>query len=199
MALAMDLPTTEDFNTGGGNFLTTPGKFHALIQHAEENAMRGEKMVKGFMLELQVVLPAELAGQTHKLYLGNPDPSHKDGGAFSLKKQVAALIATNVVTPSDLGKKGVDIDPAKAHDMQVCIELELGKPSEKDGKRYLDMAYANIYHVDDPRAKSYPKDADTLAMIPAEYRCGEAFFAPLMQKPTAKPAQRVDDKDFEGL
>ncbi len=199
-SMVMDLPTNEEFNSGGGNFMRDEaGKYHMVVIHAEENAMRGEKMVKGFMLELSVQAPAEHATKTFKMYFQNPDPSFKDGGAFALKKQVAALIAANVIAPSDLGKKGLQIDISKAANQQLLVNLELGKPSQTDGKRYLDLAFSDIYHVDDPRAKSYPREKDLLELIPAEVRREEAFFAPLLTQSKKAPVQRVDDADFDGL
>ena len=196
MGLALDLPTAEDMNTGG-TYLTTPGKYHCLIVHAEENPTRNDKLVKGFLLELAVQNAGDQQGMTFKAYFANGDPAHKDGGAFALKKQVAALIASNVVGPADLGKAGVEIDVEKAKDSQVLVELALGQPDKTTGKQYLDIAYANIFHIDDPRAKTFPKDADTISLVPKEYRRSEDFFAPLMVKPKAAPKPK--DTDFDGL
>ncbi len=196
MSLTMSLPTAESMNSGG-TFLQEPGKYHFSILHAEENPTRNEKLVKGFMFELAVQAPANMQGMTFRAYFTNGDPAHKDGGAFALSKQVAALIAANVVTPSDLGKANVEINAGDAKDHQVVAELSLGKPSERDGKRYLDVAYANIFHVDDPRAKAYPKDANALEWIPKACRRDEAFFAPLLVKKA--PAPKMKDEDFDGL
>lgn len=198
MGLALDLPTAEDMNSGG-TYLTTPGKYHCLVVHAEENPTRNDKLVKGFLLELAVQNAGEQQGLTFKAYFANGDPAHKDGGAFALKKQVAALIAANVVTPADLGKAGVEVDVEKAKDSQVLVELALGQPDARTGKQYLDIAYANIFHVDDPRAKAFPKDANTLELIPKAHRRDEGFFAPLMVKPKTTSVQKPKDEDFDGL
>lgn len=194
--MLLEAPTVEDLNSGG-NFLNTPGKYHGAIMHAEENPTRNDKLVKGFMFEVAVQNQGEHCGNTIKLYFQNGDPTHKDGGAFKTKCQVSALIAANVITPSDLGKQ-VEIDPAKALNHQVCFAIALGKPDEK-GRQWPELDFANIFHIDDPRAKSYPKDAEALAIIPKEFRRDEAFFAPLMAKPVAKKTQRLEEKDFEGL
>jgi NifU-like protein involved in Fe-S cluster formation len=196
MSFVLTAPSPEEFNSGG-NFLNTPGKYHGAIIHAEENPTRNDKLVKGFMFEVAVQNQGECCGQTIKLYFGNGDPSHKDGGAFKTKCQVSALIAANVIAPSDLGKQ-VEINPESALNHQVCFEIALGKP-QQDGKQWPELNYANIFHVDDPRAKAYPKDEEALSVIPKEFRRDEKFFAPLMAKPAPKKTQRVDDKDFDGL
>lgn len=198
MAVAVELSTAEDMAGGGGDYLEKPGRYHMMVVHAEENAKMGDNIVKGFMYELAVQAPKELAGQTVRVYFRNPDSTHKDGGKMARAKQSNALLAANVVTPSDLGKtKEVNAEDAK--DNQLCIELALGEPNSKTGKQYLDLNYANIFHVDDPRAKSYPKDSDILSLIPKEYRRDEGFFAPLMVKPKTTSVQKPKDEDFDGL
>lgn len=200
MALVMDIQTAEEAASSGGTFLNAPGKYHGVIMEAVENAMRGDKMVKGFMFEV-AVHGAEKAnegelGKTIKLYFGNGDSSHKDGGRFMESKQTAAMIASNLISVEDLGKKGMSIEVENAKNHQVMFEIELGKP-DANNKRWPDLAHANIYHVDDPRAKSFPVNAEVL--VHAEnFRRDEAYFAPLIKaKPV--PQQKITDADLEGL
>lgn len=200
MALTMDLQTAEEAASSGGTFLNVPGKYHGVIVDAVENPMRNDKMVKGFMFEVAVhgadkANEAEL-GKTIKLYFGNGDASHKDGGNFARSKQTAAMIAANLITPSDLGKAGVSIEVENAKNHQVMFEIELGKP-DSNSKRWPDLASANIYHIDDPRAKSYPRNAEVIELA-KNFRRDEAFFAPLIKaKPI--PQQKVTDDDLAGL
>jgi hypothetical protein len=200
MALTMDLPTAEEAASSGGTFLNKPGKYHGVIMLAEENAMRGEKMVKGFMFEVAAhgveKGNEEEIGKTIKLYFGNPDASHKDGGKFSLSKQTAALIASNAIAPADLGKKGVSVDVEACKNHQVMFEIELSKP-DANQKRWPDLAYANIYHIDDPRAKSWPKNAEILELA-KDFRRQESFFESIIKAKPA-PQQKVTDSDLEGL
>lgn len=206
MALTMDLPTAEEAAISGGTFLELPGKYHVSVIHAEENAMRGDTMVKGFMFEVAAhATESDAAHQaeitkTIKLYFGNGDPAHKDGGKFAQSKQVAALIAANVISPSDLGKKGLKIDIESAKNHQFFVQLELGKAMETGknvGKRYLDLAFAHIYHIDDPRAKAYPRSAELLEFA-KDFRRNEAFFEPIIKAKPA-PQKRVTDDDLAGL
>lgn len=198
--LDMSLPTAEDAATTGGTFLELPGKYHFVVIHAEANPMRGEKMVKGgFLLEAAVHATekgkeSELE-KTIKLYFYAGDPTHKDGGKFAQAKQVAALIATNVIKPEQLGQQvSIDVESAKNH--QFVAQLELGKPNH-DGKQFLDIAFTNIYHLDDPRGKSYPRNAEIVEFV-KDFRRDEAFFTPIIKaKPT--PQKRVTDDDLAGL
>jgi hypothetical protein len=65
------------------------------------------------------------------------------------------------------------------------------------------MAYCNVYHVDDPRVKDWPKDAIALGLLPATLRKkaeefetkkpgggnGGSTTAGQTAKPTAPPSQ----------
>ena len=194
-----DAPTAEEAATGG-NFLELPGKFHAVIQHAEENAMRGEKMVKGFMLEIAVHgteagKECEI-GKTFKLYFANGEPTHKDGGKFMRAKQLAALVAGNALDPSKFGQK-VTIDLEGMTNHQVCVKLSLGDV-QPNGKQYLDLDGASIFHIDDPRAKSFPKNAEILEHA-KNFRRDESFFDALVKAKPSPAPKRLTDDDLSGL
>jgi hypothetical protein len=206
--LTMDFLDVEEMQSSGGNFVDLEGKAHCTIQEVEVNAMRGEKIVRGFLfvLAVQAFEPKQKAtkevadsqvGRTFKMYFANGDPTNKDGGKFAQKKQAAALIAANVITPADLGKKGVDIDFERAINHQVCVEFALGKP-DSNNKQWIDLHYDNIYHVDDPRATSFPKNAEILELA-KDFRRPPEFFAALIKKADPKPKQKVTDEDLEGL
>jgi hypothetical protein len=206
--LTMDFLDAEDMQSTAGNFVDMEGKAHCTIQAAEVNASRGDKMVKGFMYELVVQafepiskVSKEVANsqlnRTFRMFFANGDATNKDGGKFAQKKQAAALIAANVISPSDLGKKGVEINVGNAVNHQVCVQFALGK-EDNNGKRWIDLFFDNIYHVDDPRAASFPKHADVL-ILAKDFRRNAEFFAPLTKKAEPKPKAQVTDEDLEGL
>ena len=60
------------------------------------------------------------------------------------------------------------------------------------------MNYANIYHVDDPRAAAFPKDKEALALLPAELRKKPEFFDAIASKSKVAPAMKPKKKMYLG-
>lgn len=171
MALQFEMP---DEVATGGDFLSTPGKYHCSIveTHEEPKYHGGDKKgqpVDGFRVKLSV-LNGPNAGKTTNVTFYNPKMNSRDGGKFSLQKQAAFFIAAGLVDPSKLGQK-VEIKLEDAINRQVFVELE----GDDEGK-YVDLAWANIYHVDDPKAASYPRDEKSLAILPKSMRLNAAVF-----------------------
>lgn len=159
------------------------------VDGIEENPTLGDKIVRGFRVKATALDGPEKGGSLALLF-ADGDATHKDKGEFARKKQAAMLIAANLLDPKDLGKD-VDINLEEGEQAQFFVELE---PSSRDEK-YLEIRYANVFHIDDPRAKAYPRDKELLEMA---VRREESFFAPLLKKKqTTKPA--VKDDDFDDL
>lgn len=189
----MDMP--EDVASGGGNFLTKPGAFHFIVTDIRAGQMHNGDMLDGFSVELQA-RSGEETGKSVNVNLRNGQLTHKDGGEMCRKKQAAFLIAANVIQPSQLGQRGVKIDLDVARGQQMCAELELGDPDAK-GRRWLDVRFSNMYHVDDPRAANIQKCDEELSLIPSNLRHPPEFFESLVAK-KAKPKPASED-DFAGL
>lgn len=203
-----EMDTAEDMETGGGEYMDAPGRYHFAVNGVFPDKMpNSDDLLKngGFSIEFVCLAgtdPSQVQKKTNIIF-NNGHDSHKDGGKMCRQKQTAFCIAANLLTPSDLGKKGVKIELEKALGAQMVVEMELGD-ERPNGKRYLELAYSNIYHVDDPRAKDVPKDEAMLKAIPDAYRHvgDQAFFAPLLKKKEASgqaAAPRATDSDFEGL
>lgn len=193
MSFALDLAP----ELGSSTMLDTGGKFHFVIKDIEENPILGSTPVRGFQVELEVVAPAELAEKTVRLLFSNPDLSHKDKGDFARQKQTAFVIAANVVDISKMGQS-VEVDLSTAVGQHVLAEVEM-RPSQKDPtKSFPELRFSNIFHVDDPRAKGYPRHDETLKLVGAP-RQHEQYFAPLMKKKTPPPTTKATDDDFAGL
>jgi len=193
MSFTLEMPT----ELGSSSMLEVGGKYHGVVKEVEENPILGDKPFRGFQVELEIVAPAEHAEKTARVLFGNPDLSHKDKGEFSRAKQASFVIATNVV---DLGKLGqsVDVDLSSAIGQHVLIELEM-KASQKDpSKHFPELRYSNVFHVDDPRAKGYPRNDEALKAVGAP-RQPESYFAPLMKKKSPPPTTKATDEDFAGL
>jgi len=176
MGFVMDVP--EDVG-GDSDFMTEPGAFHFLVTDVRNGKDSKGEMLSGFSVELEAITGKE-KGKKVNLNLYNGELTHKDGGEMSRRKQAAFLIAADVLRVDQIGKKGVQVDLEAAKGSQICADLELGDPSEKTGKRYLRIRFANFFHIDDPRAEKIVKDAETLGIIPGSMRHKPEYFAPLL-------------------
>ena len=205
MGFTFDAPESLE----GSTYMDKPGRFHFLVTDVREGRLpKGDQGIEGFSVELEALAGSEPSqvGKKTNIVLRNGQPGHQDGGAMCRRKQAAFLIAANLLTPSGLGRSGYDLDLEKARGAQIIAELELGD-EQSNGKRYLELAYANIYHVDDPRAQPVPKAEESLGSIPEAFRHvgDEAYFAPLMPKQqqasaaAASSAKGSSNGDYEGL
>jgi len=140
-------------------------------------------------------------GKQFTLKLIDGKLSHKDEGKNAFAKQAAFLIASDVITPDQLGK-AVDYEVEHAVGSMLFLDLILGNPSS-DGKQYLDLNYMNVFHVDDPRAKKFPLDAaqkERIAGIKADFRHkDESYFAKLVAKKEQVKKEPAAKADFSDL
>lgn len=182
MGFEFDAPDQDDMQQGASNYLEAPGIYHAMVTAVYEGTQppkaNGEaKVMDGFSCTLDI-LAGTVKGQDGKianLRFWNPKLTSKDGGKFARKKQAAFLIATGVIAPDQLGKR-VSVDLKNAAGQQVVLKLELGEKSD-EGKQYLDLAFTDIWHIDDPRAAACPKDEKAVGLIPKEMRRSAEYFA----------------------
>lgn len=172
--MKMERPKEMPHERSGGNYLEEPGKYHCLVIEGAETVKFGDNVDDGLTLKLSVLTPGPHKGMIYELKLGNPTfKTSEKGREWILRKQAAAVIACGLATEAEFDRGDVNINAADAADRQVAIELEM------DDKKYLQLVWANIYHVDDPRAKSFPWNDAALKLIPAAHRRKpESFPAP---------------------
>lgn len=204
--MAYEFDATDDVG-GEGDGLKAPGVYHMVITTVHDGASNKGKAIDGFTIDLAVLNDGPEKDKAFHLALFNADLSKsEESQVWSRKKQTAFFIACNLMRPDQLGKR-VSIDLAKAEGHQIIVDLQ---EEEYEGKTNLRLAYANIYHVDDPRAAKHPKDAASLSIIPAEFRHpkeggdGEAYFAKLAKKPSdgngsAVPAKTLSSSELDQL
>lgn len=184
MALSFEMP--EEIGGGGGNFLREPGKFHFVATKMDESpSWPSGEPIDGYKVVGEVLADTkggQCIGQEAEIIFSNPNPLHKDGGAFGRKKIAACMVALGFAGPVNMGKS-IDADLEEGIGRQFFAELELRKDESGEvyltarGNTVLELAFANIYHVDDPAAKNYPRDEASLAAIPAAHRITDpAFF-----------------------
>lgn len=196
MSFAME--TTEDIGgSGSDQYLNEPGTYHMIVTSVGENEGPKGNPIDGFTVGLSV-LDGTAKGQKDKstnLCLFSPDQSKSDKSQeWARKKQTAFVIASGLLDLKKLGGK-VQIDLQTAVGRQIIATFE----SDDSGK-YMQLSYANIYHVDDPRAANFPKDKEALAIIPKELRKESTYFASLLKKgESTKTASRLSNSDLADL
>jgi hypothetical protein len=206
MSYEFDLP--EDLDNEGGKYLSEPGTYHLVIEQVNEGTGPNGKAIDGFSLECRVMAGtvAEQEGRGTTLTFWQPNLTGSEESQKATKRQNAALfVACNQVDPTQLGKRAsIDIGKLQGEHMIVTLERRMDK-DELTGKytvpsKFLRINYASIYHVDDPDAAGFPKDAEALTTIDRAKRRPAEWFAFKSKKsaPAPKPKQETSD-DFDNL
>lgn len=196
------LETTEDIGgSASDQYLSEPGTYHCVITSVAENEGPKGNPIDGFTVGL-AVLDGTVKGQKDKsknLCLFSPKESKNTNESkddklqeWARKKQTAFAIAAGLLDLSKKlgGKVAVDLNEAVGRQIVITFEND-----EYEGKTRLQLSYANIYHVDDPRAEKFPKDKEALSLIDKSFRKPAEYFAPLMKKSDKKPAESRLSKD----
>ena len=160
--------------------------------------------MEGFRVDF-AVLDGTVAGQKDKQFdimFFKPKLTDKNGGEFAKRKQARFAIATGILPRSEPGKR-VTVDLQKANGRQLVVELEHQKDQQTgQPTKFVQLAWANIHHVDDPAVAKVPKDATALALLPAELRKNPQDFARQPdgqgngKSKAAKPAPAVNLDDL---
>lgn len=194
--------------SGSSNFLEHDAKNEGWYLFTVVDAHEGQykagkdklEMMDGFSFEVEVV-GGPNDGKLFQLKFYDGKLTSKDQGLFALQKQFAALVATDVCNPTQLGTE-FECDPTESIGALFVAKLALGNPGN-DGKRYLDLSYSDIHHVDDPRAASVKLDDEQrarVAKIQAKFRHPGDYFAPLLKKKEAsKSTEKAAKPNFDDL
>ncbi len=189
--MALDFDAPDDFG-GDSQFLSDPGKYHCLVQSVTQGATPKGTAIDGFCVTFEV-LGGEVEGQKGKtINVTYFDPKITDSDKkVKLTKQQRSkfFLATNLLDPSRKGQS-VRIELEKAVDQQVVARFEIDDYHSKDGKTYLRIGNAelDIWHIDDPNARTCPKNEQALALIPAALRRKPEFFDLIYAKKQAAAA-----------
>lgn len=182
MGMSFDAP--EDLSGGDSNRLSEPGTYHLVITNVCEGEGPNGKPCDGFTFEADVLAGTVegCAGKTVKETIFAPNmKSSDDAQKMSRKRLAAFFIATDVMTPDQLGKS-VNIEVSAAVGKQLVAEFDRQMEKDAAGKytvpsKYIQISYANIYHVDDPDIKDIPKSKDALGMRDAGSKHDASYFA----------------------
>lgn len=176
MGLTFDAP--DSLPSGGGNWIDKPGTYHLMITATNEEPIskKDKKLIDGFTVDLQslegTVRDADgkftEKDKTISLTFYNPQITDKNEGLWARQKQAAFFVATGLMTEEQLGQQGIKITLSEAVGRQVVATLE--ENIGTDGKKYIRLAFGDIFHIDDPRAARFPRNEKAIAFIPSAYR-----------------------------
>jgi hypothetical protein len=181
------------FNTVSGDQLNTtrrvtPGWYHAVLVAVTESDKADSLAVKGDVLAGKPNDPKEtdVAGCGFNLTFWFPKASDTEQQQEKTNAKLTALfIASDLVTPEQLGQP-VEIEPSNATGRHVLVHIrfkqkkvtENGKEIWVDDPQFLDLAFNDILHIDDPAGANVPKNVGALKFIDAKYRHPDAkYFA----------------------
>lgn len=194
----MEFDAPEEIG-GGGNFLNAPGTYHLHIDQVLEGQSASGKIIDGFTASVSCLdgtvrenNKCTEIGKTCNITFFSGKLTDKDKGQFARVRQAAFLVAANVIQPSQLGQR-ITIDLQKACGNQIVVTLEHDEQDTE--KKYLRIAGASCYHVDDPRISGVPKAADALKLISAACRHDKAWFENVIKR---KPKAEGEHKSGNG-
>jgi hypothetical protein len=191
MAFTLDLPETIPSSSR----VEEPGTYHVVVTEVEEEPRdKSGALLEGFKVHFEVLdgttrvnNVCSQRGFTHEHMFFTPRPSDSEGSIkWNRAKQAAILLATGLTSKEQLGKS-VQVNLADMQQKQCVINLVRSNRDE----RYLEVAFANIYAVDDPKVAAVPKDVAALRLIGKEAAAAPApTTAAAPAKPATKPAAR---------
>lgn len=190
----VSIPTVGGDQLAPGSKRAVPGWFHINITQIGET----EKL-NGLTIHLTVLAgkpndPAvtDFVDSTCQLTFWYADASRtEDEQARSNAKLTALLIATDLITPAQLGQP-VEVNEQLAVGCHALVHLRYKQKKEGDkwvdDTRYLDLAFSDILHIDDPAGKDVPKNIAALKFVPAARRHPDPKYFAFKAKPSAAAA-----------
>jgi hypothetical protein len=180
----MEFDAPEDFSQEG-NGLREAGKYHVVVLSVEENPTNKDgKLIDNAVFRASLaVLDGTAPNQKDKqfdLIFFAPKMTHKDRGEMA--KMKIWFFANSIGCGSIVNGRMV-LDFAQAVGRQTCMDIEMQERKYKDNSgaektaHEPSLVYCNVYHVDDPRVKDWPKDATALSLLPAGLRKKPEEFA----------------------
>lgn len=195
--MALTVATVEGNQLHTSARRVTPGWYHAVITQSKETDKCDGVNIHGDILAGKPDEPidGEVAGSSFQLTFWMPDMSKsQEQQDRTNAKLTALLIAVDLITPAQLGQP-INFEPAHAVGRHVLIHVrykqkkveENGKETWVDDTRYIDLAFNDILHVDDPAGANVPKNVSALKYIPAGLRHTDKSYFSFKAKPGTEP------------
>lgn len=192
--MVMEVDAPENFDQEG-NGLREPGKYHCVVFGIEEDPTnRDGKLIDNAVFRASLaVLDGTTPGQRDKqfdLIFFGPKLTSKDHGEMARKK---IWFFAYAIGCGEIVNGKMRLDFSQAASRQCCMEIEMQEREWKDEKGVIrksfdpQLHYCNVYHVDDPRVKDWPKDMVALGLRPAGERKKPEDFHAKQQQKTQRP------------
>lgn len=174
MPFEMEMP--ESFDTGG-SFLTEPGTYHLAVLNVDEQPQaKNGQLLDGFRVDFEVLAGPHAKKQVEVTFW-NPKLTDKNNGEMAKKKQGRFVTNTGLVAAAKPGER-VTVDLQQAKGRQVIATLAQRENQNDPSKKYIDLNFADIWHVDDPAAPNCDRNQDALKLLPKSLRRDPASFKP---------------------
>lgn len=190
--MGFDYEAGGDASTGA-SWVSEPGTYHFIVTDVDETPTNKDGQLRpnaAFAVSLSVG-DGTVAGQQNKtmnVTFYHPKPDSQDGGAMVRKKMDRLFIACGLVTEEEVKHKvRKNIDLQDLCGRQFIAQLE--EDVRQDGKRFLQIRFAEIYHVDDPAMQAIPRNKELLAIIDPKLRRLPGRNGDTLTPPKAPPKQ----------
>lgn len=144
------------------HFLEKPGWYHFIATDVNDapTSQKGD-VVDALKVSCQVLAGTEASQKKREFspWLNNPNPAHKDGGAFCNRVHLRLARALGILPQAKPGE-AVEIVWANGQGRQFVAKVVTR--TNQDGREGLQIDGAHIYHVSDDEVKDVPKDAAAL-------------------------------------
>mgnify|MGYP000414382672 FL=1 len=109
-------------------------------------------------------------------------------------KLTALLIALDLITPAQLGQP-VNVDEKQAVGRHALVHLRYKQEKQGDkwvdNPKFLDLAFNDILHIDDPAGANVPKNVSALKFVAPERRHTDPKYFAFKTKPGVAAATGV--------
>jgi len=164
--MALNYQSGGDVSTGGTR-LTEPGTYHVVVTEVNETPTKkdGSLIANAAFAATVGVLEGTTPNQRDKtvnIIFFHGKPGEEKSEAFARKKMDRFFMATSILTPQQIEAKWAgSIDLTQAVGRQLIAKFGKEKPED----RFVDLEFAEIYHVDDPAVKDAPKCQQSIKLI----------------------------------
>lgn len=192
--MGLNVNTTPGEKLVGGGKKTTPGWYHANITKINET-----DKCDGIELHCTVLAGkpddatiVDFVDSNFTIKLKYPDASKDESAQERTNAKLTAfLIAADMITPAQLGQP-VNVDEQLAVGRHILAHLRWSQKKEGDNwvdnPPWVDLAFNDLLHIDDPDGANVPKHIGALKFVPADRRHSDAKYFAFKAKPSAAAA-----------
>jgi hypothetical protein len=169
--------TAEDVDLGT-TYVNQEGTYHIVVTEIEDRPQDEGGREQDYLQVSGIILAgtvATQAGRQVRLRFFPPNLNSRDQGKFAKKKLTRLFEALSFTGPEVRGKTvAMELDHAIGRQFVAEVERQTyevrhGKRAGQTAERF-DLAFASIFHVDDPAVKDVPKQKTAITQLPKNLR-----------------------------